>query len=72
MAEDKKISQLSTNDNIDGTEEIVEAKNGGNLKNTLDQIKDWVLQGVDVSRTIDGGAANTVYLNEQSIDGGNA
>jgi len=70
MAEDKKISELSINDNIDGTEEIVEAKNGENFKNTLNQVKDWISE--DISINIDGGSANSVYLNEQSIDGGNA
>ena len=70
MAEDKKISELSINDNIDGTEEIVEAKNGENFKNTLNQVKDWISEGI--SMNIDGGSANNVYLNSQSIDGGNA
>ena len=46
MAEDKKISQLNQNPNINGSEEIAEERGGSNYKNTLQDLKDWVLEGI--------------------------
>ena len=66
----KKISELGLNTSINGSEEIALEKGGSNFKDTFARIRDWISQ--DISKNIDGGSANSVYLNEQSIDGGNA
>ena len=39
MAEDKKISELTENPSIDGSEEIAEERGGSNYKNTFTDVK---------------------------------
>lgn len=39
---DQKISALTANPSIDGTEEFPVAKGGANFKNTLQELKDWI------------------------------
>ena len=45
MATNKKISELPTNPNITGQEQIAEERGGSNYKNTIDEIKSYVLDG---------------------------
>lgn len=42
MTEDKKISDLTPNPSIDGTEEVPTEKGGVNLKNTYIGVRDWM------------------------------
>lgn len=46
MAEDKKISQLSVADNVDGREKLVFEKNGDNGAVTVDTVKTFAQHGV--------------------------
>ena len=41
MATDKKISELTSNPTINGSEEIAEERGGSNYKNTLQDVKTW-------------------------------
>jgi len=62
MATDKKISDLTSNPAISGSEEIAEERGGSNYKNTLEDIKTWVLEGVETEgvQTVTGnGVDNT-------------
>lgn len=51
---DLKISQLTTNPGIDGTETMPTAKSGSNFKNTLTALKTWILSGISGYVKTDG------------------
>lgn len=51
---DLKISQLTTNPGIDGTETMPTAKSGSNFKNTLTALKTWILSGISGYLKTDG------------------
>tara|TARA_R110000824_G_scaffold53424_1_gene147924 strand:+ start:64 stop:486 length:423 start_codon:yes stop_codon:yes gene_type:complete len=55
MATDKKISDLTQNPTINGSEEIAEERGGSNYKNTLQDVKTWVLEDV-----VSGGIVDSV------------
>jgi len=46
---DKKISDLTENTSINGTEEIAEERGGSNYKNTLQDVKTYVKDGLNTS-----------------------
>ena len=49
MATDKKISELTLNPTINGSEEIAEERGGSNYKNTLEDVKVFVKDGLNTS-----------------------
>lgn len=67
MAEDKKISELTQNPNIDGSEEIAEERGGSNYKNTFTALKDWIL--TFVTTTFIQGVRPLKTVNNESLDG---
>lgn len=69
----KKISELTQNQTITGTEEMALERNDSNYKNKLSEIRDWIESQINTGvGDLDGGAASTVYLVSQVIDGGSA
>jgi hypothetical protein len=46
---DKKISELTAATSIDGSEELAAVQDGGNIKVTVNQIKDFVMIDVDAA-----------------------
>ena len=46
---DKKISDLTNNPSINGTEEIAEERGGSNYKNNLADVKTYVKDGLNTS-----------------------
>jgi len=60
METGKKISDLTSNPAINGSEEIAEERGGSNYKNTLEDIKTWVLEGVETDgvQTVTGEGVN--------------
>ena len=67
MAEDKKISELTENPSIDGSEEIAEERGGSNYKNTFTALKDWILTFVNT--TFIQGVRPLKTVNNESLDG---
>ena len=67
MAEDKKISELTENPSIDGSEEIAEERGGSNYKNTFTDLKDWIL--TFVTTTFVQGVRPLKTVNSESLDG---
>lgn len=67
MAEDKKISELTQNPSIDGSEEIAEERGGSNYKNTFTALKDWILTFVNT--TFIQGVRPLKTVNNESLDG---
>ena len=67
MAEDKKISELTENPSIDGSEEIAEERGGSNYKNTFTDLKDWIL--TFVTTTFIQGVRPLKTVNSETIDG---
>lgn len=53
---DLKISQLTSNPGIDGTEEMPTARSGSNFKNTFTALKTWILSAFDLQAVTDNGA----------------
>ena len=49
MADNKKISDLTENPVINGSEEIAEERGGSNYKNTLQDVKTFVKDGLNTS-----------------------
>lgn len=69
----KKISELTQNQTITGTEEMALERNDSNYKNKLSEIRDWIESQINTGvGDLDGGSASTVYLVSQVIDGGSA
>lgn len=70
---DKKISALTTNPGIDGTEEMPTSKSGSNFKNTLTALKTWILSAIStptlqqVTDTVNG---NKTSNNIEVFDSG--
>jgi hypothetical protein len=69
MAEDKKISELTENPSINGSEEIATERGGSNYKNTYEDLKTWIGVG---DNNIEGGNSSSIYLTNQVINGGNS
>ena len=67
MAEDKKISELTQNPSIDGSEEIAEERGGSNYKNTFTDLKDWIL--TFVTTTFIQGVRPLKTVNSESLEG---
>jgi|TARA_R110002153_G_scaffold87692_1_gene216585 hypothetical protein len=67
-APDKKISELPSNFNINGTEQIPTERGGSNYKNNYNQLKAWLGVG---DKNIDGGTPTSIFTEFQFIDGGN-
>ena len=67
MAEDKKISELTQNPSIDGSEEIAEERGGSNYKNTFTALKDWIL--TFVTTTFIQGVRPLKTVNNESLEG---
>lgn len=60
---DKKISALTTNPGIDGTEEMPTARAGSNFKNTFTALKTWILSAFDLQAVTDIGATTDNTMN---------
>lgn len=58
---DKKISQLTTNPGIDGTEEMPTARSGSNFKNTLDALKTWLASVIGSLQAVTGIGNETTH-----------
>lgn len=66
---DLKISQLTPNPGIDGTEEMPTAKAGSNFKNTLTALKTWILSAFNLQAVTTIGADTTNSINVTSGGG---
>lgn len=64
-----KISQLTSNPGIDGTEEMPTAKAGSNFKNTFTALKTWILSAFNLQAVTDIGANTTNSMNVTSGGG---
>jgi len=59
MADNKKISELTQNPSINGTEETATERGGANYKNTWNDLKTWVLDGLNIGvQTVTGDGVN--------------
>lgn len=67
MAEDKKISELTENPSINGSEEIAEERGGSNYKNTFTSVKDWIL--TFVTNAFIQGLRPIKTVNSESLEG---
>ena len=62
MATDKKISELTSNPTINGSEEIAEERGGSNYKNTLQDVKTFVKDGLNTSEVAE--TTNKKYVTD--------
>ena len=67
MAEDKKISELTENPSINGSEEIAEERGGSNYKNTFTSVKDWIL--TFITNAFIQGVRPIKTVNSESLEG---